>query len=170
MAKKHDIGITILEYDDKYIEALKELLVELQETLVKVDHSRTLIMNSDYRDKYYELVLKTTKENKGIIYLAKKDENVVGMIAGYIVPVDAEDKLINRCPIRGRISELIVTKNARGYGIGKQLIEKIEAFFKDNDCEFSRLIVLESNKRAKQLYDDMGYKPIELELSKNISK
>lgn len=66
------------------------------------------------------------------------------------------------------MSELIVTERVRGYGIGKKLIEKMELYFKENGCEFSRLTVLENNQIAKHLYGDLGYRPIELEMSKNL--
>lgn len=168
--KKDDIRITITEYEDKYIKVLKELFVELQEDLISVDRHRTLTMNRAYREKYYKYVLNTIKDNNGIIYMAKKDGDVVGVIVGYIEPIDEEDRMLNRCPKRGRISELIVTKEARGYGIGKRLIEQIEIFFNEKGCEFSRLTVLESNQRAKKLYNDMGYQPIEIGLSKKLTK
>ena len=165
---RDNMRIVISEYEDKYIKELKRLFVELQEDLISIDRHRTLTMNRAYCEKYYKYVLQTIKDNNGIIYLAKKSGDVVGAIVGYIETIDEEDKLLNRCPKKGRVSELIVTERVRGYGIGKKLIEKIELYFKENGCEFSRLTVLENNQIAKRLYGDLGYRPIELEMSKNL--
>ena len=166
--KKEISKIEIIEYEDIYVKVVQDLLDELQEELVTIDNSNTLVMNKNYHEKYYKYVLNIVNENDGIIYLAKKENNVVGMVAGYIEPTDKEDKLLNRCPRRGRISELVVSKKARGYGIGKKLIGQAEAYFKKNKCEFSQIIVLDNNQVAKKIYNDIGYKPVEQKVSKRI--
>lgn len=52
----------IVEYDPKYDEQIKDLLVELQNYLIDIDDWHTQIMSPQYREKAYEMDMKKVKE------------------------------------------------------------------------------------------------------------
>ena len=58
----------IVEYDQKYDEQIKDLLVELQNYLIDIDNWHTQIMSPQYREKAYEMDMKKVK-NKMAKYL-----------------------------------------------------------------------------------------------------
>ncbi len=48
----------IVEYKAKYKEDVKNILVELQEYIVSIDHWHLNIITPDYRKKYFEKTIK----------------------------------------------------------------------------------------------------------------
>mgnify|MGYP002626370782 FL=1 len=146
------------------------LLVELQEYLVSADEERVQTIDDAYGEKYFAYLQGLIKKHEGIILLAVSGNEVVGFIAGYIEPKDEEDIITNRCPKRGIISDLAVTAPRRGSGIGKDLMNAIERYFMEMDCEFVALDLFAPNDTAKKFYDSLGYTPRNIELYKRIKR
>lgn len=126
----------IIEYEDKYLEDIKDLLVELEEYIISIDEDNLDRLHPEYRDKMAVLDLEEVKKNNGKCYLAVENEKAIGLIMGYVRTYDEYDYLDYKCPKSGEISELIISKEARGKGIGKQLMKKMENYFKSIDCEY----------------------------------
>ena len=160
--------IKIVKYLPHHRNACKELLCQLQEHLVKVDDENVQTMNEDYNDKYIGYIEQQTRKCDGLILVAEAYDNPVGMIAGLIEKKDEVDSLTNRCPRRGIITELVVDEKMRGHGIGKKLIERMEAHFKNNNCEFIAVDVFAPNKSAQWFYFSLGYSPRNIELYKRV--
>lgn len=168
MINKGEATVKIIEYDGNHTEEIKLLLVQLQEHLIELDDEDVLIMGDNYKDGYFEFVMKTLGDNNGVMYTAIEDEIVVGLITGVIELPDEEDKIVNCCPVRGYVSEFVIRKEYRKRGIGKQLMKKVEEWFKYRKCDFIRIDVLAQNKETLKFYENNGYKPINIEVSKRI--
>ena len=69
------------------------------------------------------------------------------------------DYLDYKCPKRGIITELIVTSKIKSNGIGKELIDKMENYFRDNNCEYVLVDVFAYNENAINFYERKGYHP-----------
>ena len=82
----------IIEYEIKYEEELKDLLVELQKHIVSIDKYGLNILTDDYRELYYEKTMKIVKNNHGKIFLAKDDDKAIGAIIGHIEKYDKYDR------------------------------------------------------------------------------
>ena len=109
----------IVEYDSKYDEEIKDLLVQLQQYLADMDIEGYNIVGDGYRDKYFEKTLEEVKKCNGKILLYKDNEKIVGLIVG-IINNDNTIRYAFKAPKRGRITELVVDKDYRGKGIGKE--------------------------------------------------
>ncbi len=147
----------IIEYEEKYLEDVKDLLVELEEYLISIDEDHLDQIHGDYRDKLAEIELKEINEKNGKCYLAIEENEVVGLIMGNIRVYDEYDYLDYTCPKTGDILELVVSKKSRGKGIGNKLIKRMEDYFKGQDCEIVSLEVFAYNKNAIKFYDKNGY-------------
>ena len=147
----------IIEYEDKYLEDVKDLLVELEEYIVSIDKDNLDQVHPEYRDKMAILDLEEVKNNNGKCYLAINNDKVVGLIMGCISKYDEYDYLDYKCPKRGEITELIVSKNVRNSGLGQQLMEKMENYFKSIDCEYVVIDVFAYNNLAINFYNKQGY-------------
>ena len=55
----------IIEYNEKYRENCKDLLVELEEYIVEIDEDHLDQVHPDYREKMFEKSLKEVKEKNG---------------------------------------------------------------------------------------------------------
>ena len=149
----------IIEYEDKYLEDVRDLLVELEEYILTIDEDELDQIHPDYREKMAILDLKEVEDNNGKCFLAIEDDKIVGLIMGIIPPYDEYDYLDYKCPKRGEITELIVTSKTRNSGIGNALIEKMEEYFKSVGCEYIIVDVFAYNKNAIKFYDKKGYHP-----------
>ena len=126
----------IIEYKDKYLEDIKDLLVELEEYIVSIDKDNLDRIHPEYRDKMALLDLEKVKNNNGKCYIAVENDKAIGLIMGCIFPYSKYDYLDYKCPKRGKITELIVSKKVRSKGIGNMLISKMEEYFKSMDCKY----------------------------------
>lgn len=147
----------IIEYEDKYLEDVRDLLVELEEYIVSIDEDNLDIVSADYREKMALVDLEKIKNNNGKCYLYIDNKNVVGLIMGIIPKYDENDYLDYKCPKKGEVTELIIKKEYRNHNIGKILLNEIEEYFRENKCEYSFIDVFAYNKSGINFYDKNGY-------------
>lgn len=62
----------IIEYNDKYIEDVKDLLVELEEYIVSIDKDHLDMLHPEYREKMVMVDLKQIKLLDGKCYYTYK--------------------------------------------------------------------------------------------------
>ena len=149
----------IIEYENKYLEDVRDLLTELEEYIVSIDKDELDQVHPEYHEKMALVDLEEVKNNNGICYLAVDNDRAIGLIMGTIPPYDKYDYLDYKCPKRGIITELIVTSKIRSKGVGQTLMEKMEEYFISNDCEYVLVDVFAYNENAIKFYDKKGYHP-----------
>ncbi len=147
----------ILELKQNEVEQVKDLLVDLQKYVISIDKYNLNIISKDYREKYFEYLLNDCNNNQGKIFVAVENNDIIGMIAGYIQKYENRDKLDYLCPKKGIVAELIVSRDYRNKGIGQLLLDKIENYFKSIDCEFVQIDIFAYNENAKKFYYKNGY-------------
>jgi len=147
----------IIEYNEKYLEDVKDLLVELEEYIVSIDKDNLDHLHPEYREKMAILDLEEVNNYNGKCYLAIENNKAIGLIMGCIPPYDEYDYLDYKCPKRGEITELIVTKKTRNKGIGQLLMNKMEEYFKSANCEYIIVDVFAYNENGKKFYSKNDY-------------
>ena len=147
----------IIEYEDKYLEDIKDLLVELEEYIVSIDKDNLDQLHPEYREKMAILDLEEVNKYNGKCYLAIENDKAIGLIMWCIPPYDEYDYLGYKCPKRGEITELIVTNKIRSKGIGQELINKMEEYFKSIECEYVIVDVFAYNDIGKNFYNKKDY-------------
>lgn len=158
----------IVEFEEKYENQVKDLLVELQKYIVSIDKFGLNILTEDYREKYFEKTLKEVYCNQGRIFLAIDECVVYGLIAGFVISYDEYDKIDYKCPKKATISELIVSEKSRGKNIGQQLLTFAENYFKEIGCEYISIDVFAYNLNAEKFYNKNGYENRMLQMFKKI--
>lgn len=149
--------MNIIEYEDKYLKDVRNLLTELEEYIVSIDKDELDQVHPEYHEKMALIDLEEVNKNNGICFLALENDKVIGLIMGTIPKYDEYDYLDYKCPRRGIITELIVTSKIRSKGVGQALIEKIEEYFKANGCEYVLVDVFAYNEKAINFYNKKGY-------------
>lgn len=147
----------IIEYENKYLEDVRDLLVELEEYIVSIDKDGLDHVHPEYREKMAILDLEEVNELNGKCYLAIEDDKAVGLIMGTIPRYDEFDYLDYKCPKRGEITELVVSSTVRSKGIGRELMKTMEEYFKSQGCEYVLVDVFAYNEKAINFYDREGY-------------
>ena len=146
----------ILEYDSKYDEDIKDLLVQLQQYLADIDNEGYNIVGDEYREKYFNKTIEDVKKNDGKILLYKDNDKIVGLIIG-IINNNETERYAFKAPRRGRITELVIDKKYRGKGIGKELLLKMKEYLKSNGCEKILIAVFGYNESAIRFYKANGF-------------
>ena len=149
----------IIEYNEKYLEDVKDLLVELEEYIISIDEDHLDQLHPEYREKMALIDLQEINDKDGKCYLAIENEKVIGLIMGIIIKFDEYDYLDYKCPKEGRITELIVTSKTRNNGVGQILMKEMENYFKSVGCEYILVDVFAYNKKGINFYDKQGYHP-----------
>lgn len=147
----------IIEYEDNYLNDVRDLLTELEEYIVSIDKDNLDQVHLDYHKKMALLDLEEIKNNNGKCYLAIDNSKTVGLIMGCIFPYDQNDYLDYKCPKRGEITELIVTNKTRSKGIGQKLINRMEEYFKSLNCEYVIVDVFAYNDIGKNFYNKNNF-------------
>ena len=147
----------IIEYEDKYLEDVRDLLVELEEYILSIDEDELDQLHPDYREKMAILDLEEVRNYEGKCFIAVENDKAIGLIMGTIPPYDEYDYLDYKCPRRGEITELIVTSKIRSKGVGQMLMNKMEEYFKSVGCEYILVDVFAYNKNGINFYDKQGY-------------
>ena len=149
--------MNIIEYEEEYLKDIRDLLTELEEYIVSIDEDSLDQVHPEYYEKMALIDLEKIKKNNGKCYIALENDKVLGIIMGIIPEYEKYDYLDYKCPKRGIITELIVTSKVRSNGIGKKLINKMEDYFKDNNCEYVLVDIFAYNKNAIKFYEKNGY-------------
>lgn len=144
------------------------LLVQLQEHLVAVDDEQVQILTDRYPKEYLNYLLDELRENHGVLFVLENATEIIGLVAGIIEPKDKEDILTNRCPIRGKVLDLIVSKDHRSGGAGTALLQAMEDYFREHECEYICVDVFAPNKGAYTFYENNSYSPRNIELYKRL--
>ncbi|TDW45977.1 GNAT family acetyltransferase [Flavobacterium sp. 270] len=90
--------------------------------------------------------------NPNNLYLLAENENEsLGFISFHT------QKLLHHCGVVGEIQEFFINKNYRGKGIGKQLIEEIIQYSKENNLK--SIEVTTNKKRVENvvIYENLGF-------------
>lgn len=159
----------VIEYDSKYDEQIKDLLVELQNYLIDIDDWHTQVLIPAYRDGIFKMDMDNVKNQNGKAYLAIENEIVVGLIIGVVAVTDEIDRLTNDCAKIGNILELVVKNDIRGNGIGKCLLSKMENYFKTIDCKRINIEVFGPNKKGLNFYIKNDYVVRDMIVSKKLN-
>ena len=106
------------------------------------------------------------KNSSGKMFLYKENGKIIGLIVGLII--DQVDEYDFRAPKRGRVTELIVSKNSRSKGNGKALLAAMENFFKSQGCKNIIIGVFGYNQNAIEFYEKNGYHTRLIETTKNL--
>lgn len=152
-----DNDVEIIEYEEKYLEDVRDLLVELEEYILSIDKDNLDQLHPEYREKMALLDLEEVNNYEGKCYLAIENDKAIGLIMGCIPPYDEYDYLDYKCPRRGEITELIVTNKTRSKGVGQILINKMEEYFKSIGCEYIIVDVFSYNEIGKNFYSKNDY-------------
>lgn len=155
----------IVEYDSKYDEEIKGLLVELQEHLCALDVEGYNVMGDGYKDLYFKKTMDEVNKYEGKILLYQKNFKIVGLVVG-LINNDCEARYDFKVPRRGRITELVVSRDVRSKGIGTKLLKSMEDYLKSIGCRDVLLCVFAYNEKAYKFYEKNGYHMRAIDMTK----
>jgi ribosomal protein S18 acetylase RimI-like enzyme len=149
--------VRIRKYQGSDRTAFVKLMEELMDYIVSIDDLKRTRRMPEFGESYTQRTLQKVAENKGIIYVAEVDGKLVGVVVGIIPEQSREDQLSHIPSKCGEVLELIVERRYRDKGVGTMLMNKLEGYFKKNNCNLSGVVVFVPNENAHRLYSKLGY-------------
>lgn len=105
---------------------------------------------TDARPHIRQEQMRVALENTNAHILGAFDEGVlVGMASLYVTPMLARSI--------GFVEDVVVDKDHRGCGIGKELMNQLIEIAGSHDCESCDLTTQEFRERANKLYQSLGF-------------
>ena len=90
------------------------------------------------------------------ILVAETDGQLVGYVSGMIADITTEMFEPLRC---GLLADIYVCAAYRGHGLGKDLVERICLWFRENDLAYFEWHVSAKNKAALDFWNSLGGEP-----------
>ena len=72
--------VIITEYEDKYLEDIRDLLVELEEYILTIDKDELDQLHPEYREKMALVDLEDVKNYNGKCYIAVENDKAIGLL------------------------------------------------------------------------------------------
>ncbi len=158
----------VIDYNSQYDEDVKNLLVELQDYIASIDKEKYNILKENYREEYFKKIMEEIQKNNGKMLLYKENNKIIGLIVG-IINNEETFEYNFQAPKRGRITELIVSKNCRAKGYGKRLLNSMEKYLIESGCKDILIEVFGYNENASKFYEKNGYHTRLIDMTKKFS-
>ncbi len=158
---------TIREYRPSDRNALVALIQSLQDHVAEMDPLKLNKYGPEFLVKEYiqYLVGRVSREN-GTIYVAEKENEIVGCIAGVIQ--EMQEDLETYASHDGKIMDLVIAQEHRGNHVGKQLMSALERHFETHGCAHVRVECFGYNHGAHTFYEKCGYHDRSMEMLKKL--
>ncbi len=143
---------------------LRDCMIELQDFERNID-SR-MPSGEEIADEYIAEMLHRCRQCDGQVLVADVDGNIAGYVTilNRVQSDDLDDGNIEF----GLVADLVVKEAFRGSGRGRTLMQSAEEYARDNDVRWLRISVMSANQGARQLYSNLGFEEIYIELEKDL--
>ena len=141
---------TIRNYRPDELKVLRRLTVESFSGVTleqNVEETLGTLRGHDWRWRKARHLDEDVAENPEGIFVAESNDLVVGYIS----------TRIDRAAGKGRIPNLAVSTDARGYGLGRRLIEHALDYFRREGLEYAMIETMAQNEVGQHLYPACGF-------------
>ena len=141
---------TIRPYQPSDLEELKRITAEsfsgasLEEL---VEQHCGILNGHDWKWRKMRHIDDDAAEHSDGIFVAEDDTRILGYIT----------TTIDRPAGKGRIPNLAIVAEARGQGLGRQLIEHAIAYFRREGLAYAMIETMAGNETGKHLYPSCGF-------------
>jgi ribosomal protein S18 acetylase RimI-like enzyme len=144
------MSIRIRPYRPSDLVELKRMTVEAFDGIAidqRVEEQLGVLHGHDWRSRKARHIDEDVEANPAGVFVAEED----GRILGYITT------RLERAIGKGRIPNLAVVPEARGHGVGRQLIEHALEYFRREGMSFAMIETMAYNEVGNHLYPACGF-------------
>jgi ribosomal protein S18 acetylase RimI-like enzyme len=164
MSKSTTITYTIRQFVADDLPALKNCFVELQEFERELVSHR--LPGEEIADRYIQALLQRKKENTAEIFVAEVAGKAVGFLS--VLLSEQLDADLNEPIELAYLSDIVILKEYRKYGIGEALVKRAEEYAVAHNAMYLSANVLAANKGGRALYGKSGFNEYELLMLKKL--
>lgn len=160
--------INIKKYSSENFQDLIFCMEKLQDYIVKIDPLELNIKTKDYWNNYTKILLENVKKNNWIIYMIFDEKICIWCVAWIIEVPDKNDAYEIKDIKTWNIIELFIDENYRWQKLWQKLMDLMEKYFKENNCDYSYIDVFSPNIKAYNFYVKLWYGDRMVTMSKKI--
>lgn len=146
----------------KDFERLKE--IKIKSKICERIYNKSLKPIAKVKKKYFYYLKRDLTFKDRAIFIAVKNDKIIGMILGKIVKTLS----IIKFEKRGYISNLYILAKYRRKGMAKKLVRELIGWFRVNNIKNIRLEVYAKNKPALNIYHKSGFKEYAIKMKKDL--
>jgi ribosomal protein S18 acetylase RimI-like enzyme len=163
-------NLNIQPYQNADFQVVSQLFEDFMDYIINLDDLGITRKQINYGEKYLQKNIKDVETKNGSFLIAKIDKKVVGLGVAVVDELSNDDliELVPHTP--GRIMELYVDRQYRKHGIGTKIMQMLEKYLVDFGCNTIRIGVFVPNYLAHKLYEKLGYKDRNVDMTKVITK
>lgn len=151
------MGDTIRKYEPADKKIIENFFDDFLDFIASMDPLKRLRRLPGFGQKYLQTTLRDVQKKNGAMYMAVEENRVIGFVVGVIIKQKAIERYECIPTTTGRVTELFVQESQRRKNVGSLLMQKIEHYFKANDCNIIHIEVFEPNTHAHNFYQSLGY-------------
>jgi GNAT superfamily N-acetyltransferase len=164
------MALEIRPYREADRPLIAQFLQDLQAELVAMDELHRLWCPPGCGVALMERCLQDVQARRGRLLVAELNGRPVAFAAGVIEHPPPRAAWETRSRVGGRVIELYVEPAARGAGIGRCLLERLEEYFVDQGCDAIRIEVFAPNREARRFYERWGYRERDVHLMRPLNE
>ncbi len=150
--------INIEEYKEIDFHGLVDCINDFEDYYASLAEPERKSRSPEFGKQFTPVLLKMIEEHTGKIFVAKDNLMIVGFVAGFIEQQSALDTIANGERKSGILKEIFVRESYRDQNIASDLLDKIENYFKEKNCNEIKVEVDDVNKDVESFYQKRGYK------------
>jgi ribosomal protein S18 acetylase RimI-like enzyme len=152
----------IREYHETDSAQVEACFIELQEFERRIEPRR--VEGKLVAKKYLKHMFERCAETEGKVFVLEVDSQIVGFVSvwGRV----KKNGIVNEESEIAYISDLVVTADYRGQGLGRLLLQRAEDYALSLGATLLSLGVLAENTQARKLYNDYGFQEKQVEMFK----
>ncbi|MCK4245471.1 MAG: GNAT family N-acetyltransferase [Candidatus Omnitrophica bacterium] len=146
----------------KDFERLKD--IKIKSKIWERKYNKSLKPIDEVKKRYFYYLKRDLTFKDRAIFIAVKNDKIIGMVLGKIVNTLS----IIKFEKRGYISNLYILPRYRRKGIAKKLVRELIEWFRANNIKSLRLEVYSKNKPALNIYHKSGFKEYAIKMKKDL--
>ncbi len=162
------MNVTFREYQTKDKVTLLGLVTQLSAYSKQIDPISRVKGQAGYAELSVQTLLENVAKFQGRIWFAEDNGKIIGFISGAIWKQSKINVLEIGTHKLGEVLDLYIIEEYRRKGIGKQMLQMMEKYFKTQKCDSMWIQVFEPNRPARNLYNKFGFIDREIGMLKEI--
>lgn len=158
--------LIIRQYQDKDEVVICHMFEDFFNYLIAIDPMDRIIKQPGCGKYYLNKTLNDIKNKNGIFLIAQIKNTIVGLGVAVIETLSKEliMEVIPHKP--GRVTELFISAQFRGKGLGTKLMEHLESYLKIKGCDTIHIEVFSENYQTHKLYKKLNYSDRNIDMIK----
>jgi GNAT superfamily N-acetyltransferase/predicted O-methyltransferase YrrM len=154
--------VEIRPFEERDRARVEALMDDFGDEIAAMDPRGRCLREPGYGTEFVHQMLEQASGPDGVVLVAQDDGAVIGFASGRVETRSEHQRLAVVDFRNGIVPELYVAPDWRRRGVGRALLEELNAHFRSHGCGASVIEVFAPNHEVRQFYAALGYEERDL--------